>query len=123
MLTLPQFLNDQEYEKHAQVASWPLAIIGSSNEQVSTSQIHSRFFTYLDTAFGLSPESLQSDDVIVTPISASHAEPSTPLRRFFTEVMSTVKTFGSQGFVLTCGSASGIEAAEMQSIFYNGPRR
>jgi hypothetical protein len=30
--------------------------------------------------------------------------------------------FGDQGIVLASGSASGIEAAELQSIFYNGAR-
>ncbi len=71
--------------------------------------------------------------MVITPISASHAEPTTPLRRFFTEVMSNVRMegglvafgktgFGDQGIVLASGSASGIEAAELQSIFYNGAR-
>ena len=130
MLTLLQFLNDQAYEKHAQVASWPLAIIASSNEQIYTKPIGSRLFAYLEAAFSqpLSPEA----DELTTPISASHAEPKTPLRRFFTEVMSTVRRkggsweqstgFGDQGIVLASGSASGIEAAELQRIFYNGAR-
>jgi hypothetical protein len=30
--------------------------------------------------------------------------------------------FGDQGIVLASGSASGIEAADLQSIFYNEPR-
>ena len=130
MLTLPQFLNDQAYVQHAQVASWPLALIASSNEQIYTKPIGSRLFAYLEAAFG-QPLSPASDD-ITTPISASHAEPRTPLRRFFTEVMSTVRAigsswekstgFGDQGIVLASGSASGIEAAELQSIFYNGAR-
>jgi hypothetical protein len=71
----------------------------------------------------------------VTPISRSHVEARTPLRRFFSEIMDTVRTkdspaeylsaglrFGDQGIVLASGSASGIEAADLRSIFYNEPR-
>ncbi len=130
-LTLPQFLNDRSYEKHAQVASWPVAIIASSNEQIYTKPIGSRLFAYLEAAFR-QPLSPMTDDY-VTPISAQHVEARTPLRRFFSEVMDTVRRkgspseykstgFGDQGIVLASGSASGIEAADLQSIFYNEPR-
>jgi hypothetical protein len=68
-----------------------------------------------------------------TPISASNVHATMPLRRFFSEVMDTVRQsdkdwdkpagFGDQGVVMASGSASGIEAAELQSIFYNGVRK
>ena len=122
----PQFLNDQAYEKHAQVGSWPLAIIASSNEQIYTKPIGTRLFAYLEAA--LSQSAMFHD--ATTPISASNVHATMPLRRFFSEVMDTVRQsdqdkpagFGDQGIVMASGSASGIEAAELQSIFYNGAR-
>lgn len=125
----PQFLNDQAYEKHAQVGSWPLAIIASSNEQIYTKPIGTRLFAYLEAALS---QSAMSHDA-TTPISASNVHATMPLRRFFSEVMDTVRQsdkdwdkpagFGDQGIVMASGSASGIEAAELQSIFYNGVRK
>ena len=119
----PQFLNDQAYEKHAQVGSWPLAIIASSNEQIYTTPVGTRLFAYLEAAMS---QSAMSHDA-TTPISASNVHATMPLRRFFSEVMDTVRQsdkagFGDQGIVMASGSASGIEAAELQSIFYNGAR-
>ena len=131
MLTLPQFLNDRSYEKHAQVASWPVAIIASSGEQTPSVCIGARLFAYLEAAFRqpLSPKT----DEFVTPISLSHVEDRSSLRRFFSEVLDTVRRkgnasankptgFADQGIVLASGSASGIEAADLRNIFYNEPR-
>ena len=115
----PQFLNDQAYEKHAQVGSWPLAIIASSNEQIYTKPIGTRLFAYLEAA--LSQLAMPHD--ATTPISASNVHATMPLRRFFSEVMDKPAGFGDQGIVMASGSASGIEAAELQSIFYNGVRK
>ena len=127
-----QFLNDQAYEKHAQVGSWPLAIIASSNEQIYTKPIGSRLFSHLDAAFNQPQAQCDIGDEIGSPTSASRLDCRTPLRRFFSEVMDTVRAkdsawgkpagFGDQGIVLASGSASGIEAAELQSIFCNQPR-
>lgn len=71
----------------------------------------------------------------VTPISRSRVEAGTPLRRFFSEIMDTVRTkdspaehkpsglrLGDQGIVLASGSASGIEAADLRTIFFNEKR-
>lgn len=124
-----QFLNDQAYEKHAHVASWPLAIIASSNEQIYTKPIGTRLFSHLDAAFNQPQAQSDIGDEAGSPTSASRLDCRTPLRRFFSEVMDTVRAkdytsgklagFGDQGIVLASGSASGIEAVELQSIFYN----
>jgi hypothetical protein len=129
----PQFLSDQAYQKHSSVTSWPLAIIASSNEQIYTRPIGSRLFSHLESAFRhVSQESPAASDGICSPTSTAQINSTTALRRFFSEILDTVKSndgaesrppgFGEQGIILASGCSSGIESAELQSIFYNCPQ-
>jgi hypothetical protein len=103
--------------------------MASSNEQIYTKPIGSRLFSHLDAAFSQPEAQCDIGDEVGSPTSASILDCRTPLRRFFSEVMDTVRAkdntwgkpagFGDQGIVLASGSASGIEAAELQSIFFN----